>query len=241
LLPPFFTFPDPATKWSILMARFSLLFVSLTFLVGIGWADHHERKLTKHPEFPAEGYEVIYDGSDLSKIQTEGNWQIRDDGTLELVPRPGEKGWQRYGSYLWLPDRYKDFVVDFDFKYDKGGNSGLYFRISDESDATAHGWEVQILDNYGQDKQLTHHDMGGVIATSPPLKNASLKPGEWNQMTVQLVGTHLQVLINGHLVQDFDMSKKKPANKELAEQGKIAIQDHGQPFAVRNIQVKRLD
>jgi hypothetical protein len=83
--------------------------------------------------------------------------------------------------------------------------------------------------------------MGGVIATSPPLKNASLKPGEWNQMTVQLVGTHLQVLINGQLVQDFDMSEKKPANKELAEQGKIAIQDHGQPFAVRTIQVKRLD
>jgi hypothetical protein len=37
------------------------------------------------------------------------------------------------------------------------------------------------------------------------------------------------------------MSKKKPADKELAEQGKIAIQDHGQPFAVRSIQVKRLN
>ena len=132
-------------------------------------------------------------------------------------------------------------MVDLDFKYEEGGNSGLYFRISDESDATAHGWEVQILDNYGQDTPLTNHDMGGVIGTSPPLENASLEPGEWNQMTVELVGTRLKVLLNGTLVQDFDLRERKPADKELADEGRIAIQDHGQPFSVRNIQVKRLD
>lgn len=60
-------------------------------------------------------------------------------------------------------------------------------------------------------------------------------------MTVELVGTRLKVLLNGKLVQDFDLREKKPADKELADEGKIAIQDHGQPFWVRNIQVKRLD
>jgi hypothetical protein len=83
--------------------------------------------------------------------------------------------------------------------------------------------------------------MGGVIATSAPLANASLEPGQWNRMTVELVGTHLRVLLNGTLVQDFDLREKKPADKELADAGRIAIQDHGQPFSVRNIQVKRLD
>lgn len=194
-----------------------------------------------HPEFGAEGFEIIYDGSDLSKIETEGNWKIRDDKSLELVPREGEEGWERYDSYLWLPDKYEDFIVDFEFKYEKDGNSGLYFRISDDSDATAHGWEVQILDNFGHDKPLIHHDMGGVIRTSPALVNASLEPGEWNRMTVQLEGSHLQVVLNDKLVQDFDLMEKKPDDKQLAETGKIAIQDHGQPFWVRNIQVKKLD
>jgi len=193
----------------------------------------------EHPEFPGDDFKVIFDGKDLSGIKTEGNWKVQDNGSLKLVPRPGEKGWTRYGSYIWLPGEYEDFVVDFEFKYEQGGNSGLYFRISDESDATANGWEVQILDGYGKD-DLTQHDMGGVIRTSAPLENASLPPGEWKRMTVQLRGTQLKVVLNGKVVQDFDLAEKKPENKELAEQGKIAIQDHGQPFWVRNIQVKSL-
>lgn len=222
------------------MESLSLSLLVLTLASGPVLADQADRGPT-HPEFPAEGFQVIFDGSDLDRIQTEGNWEIRPDGSLQLVPRPGEEGWERYGSYLWLPGSYGDFAVDFDFKYEAGGNSGLYFRISDESDATAHGWEVQILDNFGYEGEMTHHDMGGVIRTSPPLENASIEPGEWNQMTVELVGTRLKVLLNGTLVQDFDLEERKPADKELAEEGRIAIQDHGQPFSVRNIQVKRLD
>lgn len=204
------------------------------------FADHHGEKMAEHPEFPAEGFETIFDGSDLDKITTEGNWIIKEDKTLALEPRPGESGWTRYGSYLWLPDEYDDFVVDFDFKYEKGGNSGLYFRISDKSDATKHGWEVQILDNYGKEKALIHHDMGGIIRTNPASENASIEPGAWNQMTVKLQGTQLQVLLNGKLVQDFDLADRKSEDKELAAKGWIAIQDHGQPFWVRNIQVKTL-
>ena len=47
------------------------------------------------------------------------------------------------------------------------------------------------------------------------------------------------MVLNGQKVQDnLDLAAKKPANKKLAEKGKIAIQDHGQPFWVRNIKVK---
>ena len=38
----------------------------------------------------------------------------------------------------------------------------------------------------------------------------------------------------------LDLMAKKPEGKKLAEKGKIAIQDHGQPFWVRNIKVKSL-
>ena len=82
--------------------------------------------------------------------------------------------------------------------------------------------------------------MGGVIRTNGPLENASLPPGEWNRMTVQLEKNQLKVTLNGKLVQDFNLAEKKPEKKELAAKGKIAIQDHGQLFWVRNIQVKSL-
>ena len=188
-------------------------------------ADHHE-------------FKTIYDGKDLSNIKTKGNWKIQKDGSLYLDPREGEKGWTRYGSYLWLKDDFKDFTVDFEYKHPKGGNSGLYFRISDEADATAHGFEVQILDCFGK-KKLGPHDLGGVIGTSGPLVNAAKKPGEWNRMVVTLKDNKLTVVLNGKKVQDgLDLVAKKRPNKKLAEKGKIAIQDHGQPFWVRNIKVK---
>lgn len=187
-----------------------------------------------------DDFEVIYDGKDLSRIQTTGNWKIQDDGSLYLEPRPGEKGWQRYDAYLWLKEDYDDFVFDFEYKHEAKGNSGFYFRISDESDPTAHGFEVQILDCWGKEK-LGQHDLGGVIKTAGPLENASKKPGEWNRMVVTLKGNLLTVELNGKTVQkDLDLSEAKPEDKALAATGKIAIQDHGQKFWVRNLKIKRL-
>ena len=187
-----------------------------------------------------DGFTTIYDGKDLSMIKTEGNWKIQDDGSLFLEPREGEKGWTRYGSYLWLKEDYADFVFDFEYKHGKGGNSGLYFRISDESDATAHGYEVQILDCFGKEK-LGQHDLGGVIKTAGPLTNAAKPAGEWNRMVVTLKDGKLTVELNGEKVQDeLDLAASKPKDKELAPTGKIAIQDHGQPFWVRNLRVKSL-
>ncbi len=209
------------------MRRILLALCPFLATATLSVADHH--KLA-----------TIFDGKDMSKLKTKGNWKIQEDGSLYLDPRPGEKGWTRYGSYLWLKDDYEDFVVDFEYKHPKGGNSGLYFRIYDESDATAHGFEVQILDCFGK-QNLGQHDLGGVIKTAGPLANASKKPGEWNRMIVTLKDGKLTVVINGKKVQDgLDLAAKKPKGKKLAAKGKIAIQDHGQPFWVRNIRAKKL-
>jgi len=186
-------------------------------------------------------FETIYDGSDLSRIETEGNWQIQEDGSLYLEPREGESGWKRYGSYLWIDGEYVDFVFDFEFKYEEGGNSGFYFRVADESDPVQSGFEVQILDCHGKEGELGHHDMGGVIRTAGPLANACREPGAWNRMVVTLRGSKLTVKLNGTLVQDrLDLMTKKPDGKTLAPEGKLCIQDHGQKFWVRDLKVKRL-
>lgn len=207
-----------------------LVFASTAF------ADDHR----KHPAKDDKSFTTIFDGKDLSNIKTEGNWKIQDDGSLHLTPRSGEKGWTRYGSYIWLKEDYADFTFDFEFKYGKGGNSGLYFRCADEVDPTKSGFEVQILDCWGKDKKLGQHDMAGVIRTAGPTKNACKKPGEWNRMTVTMKGDQLTVVLNDELVQDINLAEKKPKDKKLVPSGKICIQDHGQPFTVRSLRVKKL-
>ncbi|MFT4551106.1 MAG: hypothetical protein ACI9MB_005087 [Verrucomicrobiales bacterium] len=192
-----------------------------------------------HPAKDDKSFTTIFDGKDMSKIQTTGNWKIQDDGSLHLTPRAGEKGWTRYGSYIWLKEDYADFTFDFEFKYEKGGNSGLYFRCADDVDPTKSGFEVQILDCYGKEK-FGQHDMGGVIQTAGATKNMSKKPGEWNRMTVTMKGDLLKVVLNGEVVQDINLAEKKPKDKALVAKGKISIQDHGQPFTVRNLRVKKL-
>ena len=194
-----------------------------------------------HPEKNAEGFVKIFDGTDLSKLETKGNWKIQEDGSLYLEPREGEEGWKRYSSYLWLKENYGDFVFDFEYKHAEGGNSGLYFRVADKADPVTTGFEVQIMDSTGKaDAEMGHHDLGGVIKTQGASKNMSKAPNEWNRMTVTMKGNQLKVVLNGEKVQDFDLSKNKGAGIELVAEGLISIQDHGLPFWVRNLQVKRL-
>lgn len=194
-----------------------------------------------HPEEKDEGFVTIFDGTDLSKLETEGNWKIQKDGSLYLEPREGEKGWQRYHHYLCLKENYGDFVFDFEYKHAEGGNSGLYFRVADKADPVTTGFEVQIMDSTGKaDAKMGHHDLGGVIKTKGASKNMSKAPNEWNRMTVTMKGSQLTVVLNGETVQDFDLSAEKGAGIELVAEGGISIQDHGLPFWVRNLQVKRL-
>jgi len=194
-----------------------------------------------HPEKNAQGFDPLIVDGKFSGVETEGNWQIQEDGTVYLEPREGEKGWKRYNHYLTTTEEYGDFVFDFEYKHGEGGNSGFYFRISDTSEPTLHGFEVQILDSLGKpDDEMGHHDNGGVIKTKGADKNASKPAGEWNRMTVTMKGSHITVVLNGEKVQDFDLAKEKPEDKPLAEEGYISIQDHGLPFWVRNLQVKRL-
>jgi len=215
------------------MTRFPVLLAPLFLLLGTIEAGH--------PEKNAEGFEPLFDGSDLSHLETEGNWKIQDDGSLRLEPREGEEGWKRYHHYLWLEEEYGDFVFDFEYKHPEGGNSGLYFRVTDREDPVKSGFEVQILDSTGTpDEEMGHHDLGGVIKTKGASRNMSRPAGEWNRMTVKMEGSHLTVVLNGETIQDFDLAEEKPEGKPLAEKGLIAIQDHGLPFAVRNLRIKRL-
>lgn len=170
---------------------------------------------------------------------TKGNWKSHAED-VELQPRPGESGWQRYDAYLSSKEQYQDFELEVEFKYAQGGNSGFYFHVGDLANPVATGIEVQINDSHGKgaDGKLTDHDCGGIIPGIPPTKNAANPVGEWNRFQITCQGTKLVVKLNGQVVNDVNLSEG--ALKSRPPKGYIGFQDHGLPLWLRNIRIRTL-
>jgi hypothetical protein len=192
----------------------------------------------KEPPTPAN----LFDGGDLTKNwTTTGNWKLDKDGVATLTPRDGEKGWERFDAYLWLKGKeYKDFEAEFEYKVEKGGNSGFYFHVGDVKSPVKTGIEVQIYDS-GSKKagdKLTDHDSGGVIPGIPPTKNTAKPAGEWNKMKVTVKEGKLTVMLNGEMINEVKLDD--PKIKDRPEKGAIGFQDHALPLALRNVRVREL-
>jgi hypothetical protein len=187
-----------------------------------------------------DGWVNLLEGQDLEQHwTTKGNWKL-GDGVVTLEPRPGEKGWARFDAYLWAKKTYKDFEIDFEYKVQKGGNSGFYFHVGDQKSPVATGIEVQIYDSHskGKDAKLTDHDSGGIIPGIPPQKNAARPAGEWNRFRITCRGNKVTVVLNDEVVNEFSLDH--PAIKNRPPSGAIGFQDHALPLALRNIRIREL-
>jgi hypothetical protein len=184
-----------------------------------------------------DGFVPMFDGKTLDGWQTTGNWIVEEDGTVTLKPRPGEKGWQRYDAYLTTTRKYKDFIIDLEFKIEKGGNSGVFLRVGDPKDQVKTGFEVQILDTHGKPNP-GNHDCGGVIGTAAPSKNMAKPAGQWNRYIITCCGNQLQVELNGEQIIDLELDKS--AIKDRPPEGYIGFQDEAKRVWYRNVRIKEL-
>jgi hypothetical protein len=183
----------------------------------------------------------LYNKKDLTGWSTKGNWIPQKDGSLILQPREGEFGWQRYDAYLWTERKFNDFELKVEFAYPKNGNSGVYFRVADRNNPVYTGIEAQVFDSSKHQGPTNDHTVGGIIpAGIAPSKNMARPPGQWNQMFVRCVGSHLQVRVNGEKV--IDVQLDRTTLKDRPGEGYIGFQDHGVPHTVRfrNIQIKEI-
>ena len=196
----------------------------------VRWRNLKLRDLTK--------FTSLYNDKDLTGWKTTGNWLPQQDGSLLIQPREGEKGWERYDAYLWSEKKYKNFVLDVEYSYPPGGNSGLYFRVGDRSDPVSQGIEAQILDSSKKEGPVGPHDHGGIIGTAAASKNMSRPPHEWNRMVVTCIGSHLQVDLNGEQIIDTQLDQGPMKNRPM--EGYIGFQDHGEPNNIRfrNIRIR---
>ncbi|MFT5129567.1 MAG: putative heme-binding domain-containing protein [Rhodothermales bacterium] len=172
----------------------------------------------------------------LSTWQTTGNWMVDGDGALVLTPRPGEKDWTRYGDYLWSKKPYQNFECEFEYKHEKGGNSGFYFNVTDRQKAAGSVIEVQIIDSHGKSKLDAHGVCGGILPGVDPKANAAKPAGEWNHMMVKSQDGEVTVTLNGVLVNQVSLTHANLSSKP--KQGYFGFQDHGLPFWLRNIKLR---
>jgi N-sulfoglucosamine sulfohydrolase len=188
----------------------------------------------------AESFIDLFSGGDLKEhFETTGNWTLSEEGVAHLEPREGETDWKRYGDYLWLKNEYQDFQCEFEYKHEKGGNSGFYFNVSDRQQAVGTVIEVQIRDSAGVKELDAHAITGGVLPGVAPRANVTRPAGEWNQMSVTSVSGHVTVRLNGVVANNVELSHPKLQSKP--KQGFIGFQDHGLPFWLRNVRIRGLE
>lgn len=219
------------------MKCFKLFFISLILLSL--WSCASQKTGTE------KGYEVLFDGTDLSKWLGNKESYIVDNGTILVNPQAG-KG----GGNLYTSKEYSDFIFKFEFQLTPGANNGLGIHMPPEGDAAYLGKELQILDNtaekYATLKPYQYHgSVYGIIAA----KRGYLKPvGEWNSQEVTVQGSKITINLNGTTIVDADMieaskngtidGKEHPGLKR--DKGHIGFLGHGDVLRFRNIRVKEL-
>ena len=194
------------------------------------------------------GWKLLFDGKTLDGWIVTGSkegWAV-EDGTLACTVKGGD--------YIATKEQFGDYILSVDFKYEKGANSGIFFRWADLSDPVNTGIEMQILDTYGS-KELTKHDCGAIYDILEPAKRAEKPAGEWNTAIISCMGSQINVRLNGVRVINLDLNKwttphKNPdgtdnkfptAYKDMSRKGHIGFQDHGSRVWFRNIKIKPLD
>ncbi len=157
-----------------------------------------------------------------------------DSGEVRLTGKPL--------GYFATRQTYKDFVLTFEFRYDRPeglksdadfrGNSGVLLHINPPHKV----WPacVQV--------QLAQADPGAIFAmneskceagSDPVAQKTAIKPvGEWNKVQVTSRGGSIISLLNG-----VEVSKGEKA--EPAE-GSIGWQSEGKPIRFRDLRIKPL-
>lgn len=177
----------------------------------------------------AAAWKNITDGLDIFEVR---------DGTLHVFGRTITP--LRYVGYEG--QRFADFDLHLEFKVTPKANSGVFLRVV-ERDPLRHGFEVQVLDDFGG--APSKNGSGAIYDVVSPMFNLARPAGEWNSYDISMENTKLTVAMNGWKVIDTDLAQMTtPLGKfkfpyaEMPREGLIALQDHGGEVWYRNIFVR---
>lgn len=214
----------------------------------------------KTNEAPPSDAIVLFDGTNLDQwvsVKDKGpaKWKV-EDKILTVDKSTGNIETKRSFKNYQLHIEWR-IPEDITGTGQARGNSGLFLASTGNGDS---GYELQILDSYNN-KTYVNGQAASIYKQSPPLVNASRKPGEWQ--TYDVVWTaptfnadgsvktpaYVTAFHNGVLVQNhFELKGEtlyigKPEYKKY-DSAPIKLQAHGdksEPISFRNIWVRELN
>jgi Domain of Unknown Function (DUF1080) len=165
---------------------------------------------------------VLFNGKNTEGWHASGqkNQWVAESGVLKS-PAPG--------SNLITDKTFTDFKLHIEFRYAKGGNSGVYLRGR---------YEVQIEDS--QNKYIWPNEIGGIYGFISPSQRFAKGPGVWQTYDITLVGRHVTVVANGVTIicnQEIPGITGGALDSKEGEPGPIMLQGDHEPIEYRNITI----
>ena len=201
-------------------------------------------------EEKAAGWKLLFDGQSLA------GWRGYQTPAAPSGWRAvnGELVFDGKGGDLMTVDQYGDFELRFDWKVTPNGNSGVIYRIATTEPYPWHtGPEYQILHNAGHpDGKSPLTSAGSNYAVNPPVKDVTKPVGEWNDARIVARGNQIEHWMNGVKLLEYEIAspdwearvkaskfgKIPPYGRTM--RGHIALQDHGNVVAYRNLKIREL-
>jgi hypothetical protein len=203
---------------------------------------------------PAEqraGWRLLFDGKTTSgwrgyKTQaTPAGWSAVDGTLAKTTPVEDIVSVEQFG----------DFELSIEWKIGPGGNSGLFYRGTEEYEHIY--WsapEYQLLDDAAApDGKNRLTSAGAAYALYAPPAGVVKPAGEWNSTRILVKGAHVEHWLNGQKLLEYELwsadweAKVKASkfavwpNYGRSKSGYLAIQgDHNGPLTLRNIKIREL-
>jgi serine/threonine protein kinase/FKBP-type peptidyl-prolyl cis-trans isomerase/WD40 repeat protein len=200
-----------------------------------------EVKASRSMPAKEQSFVQLFNGTDLTGWEgLPGYWHVEGGALVGTTHPDGGK----FNTYLCSKKTYKDFELQFKVKLTgKGwtGNSGVQIRsnIADSEDGKKHlavsGPQCDMGDLYWG--SLYGELFGGMMKEAPKdVVKEVLKPDDFNNYYIKVVGKHVTIKLNGKTTIDEDFAK-------LPDEGIIAWQLHaGAPMEVtfKNIEFREV-
>jgi hypothetical protein len=201
-------------------------------------------------EEQAAGWRLLFDGKTIQGWRgyrmdsVPSGWRV-EDGALTRVAG---------GADLITREQFGDFELSLEWKVAPGGNSGIMYRVTEEYDyAYQSGPEFQVLDDAGHaDGKSRLTAAGAAYGLYPAPAGVVKAAGEWNAARIVVRGAHVEHWLNGVKVVEYELGspdwEARVQQSKFAQWphygraalGYIALQDHGDWVAYRNIKLRVL-
>jgi hypothetical protein len=156
----------------------------------------------------------IFNGKDLSGWEVpdgndEAGWYKAVEGVLKIQSGPKKKG-----SILWSKKKYRNFVVEFEFRMGEGRvDSGVHVRTKDQI-------QIGISGSLNRDMTCSPYIPGKGYPVEAKNIKKLLRPKGWNTMRIQAIGKEYTVWLQGEKVMTYK-------SDSAIDEGPIGIQLHG--------------